>query len=192
MVRLVALTAFSLAACASNTPGFVWVHNLPPQDETPRIRVGDTLSVLVRGQESLSGDFVVLEDGTYLQPVVGSIAVVGKTAKQVERELVAALADGIVLRPEATVAIGASQTLEINVLGEVNNPGMVEVDAEANLLAVLARAGGLTEFARRNNIFLVRTRPRTLRVRFRYADLTAGDPKSLGFVLMDGDSVVVE
>ena len=154
--------------------------------------MGDTLSVLVRGQESLSGDFVVREDGTYLQPVVGPIEVEGKTAAQVEIVLEDALADGIVTRPEAAVAIGESSILKIHVLGEVDSPGTVEVAASDSLLTVLAKAGGLTEFARRDHIYVVRKKPQIRRIRFRYSDLVGADPAALGFQFRDGDAVVIE
>lgn len=185
------LTFGTLASCTT-THDYVWVQDLPAQDETSRIRVGDTLSVLVKGQESLSGDFPVREDGTYLQPVVGPIDVVGKTAAEVEIALENALAQGIVTSPEAAVAIGESKVLQIHVLGEVEEPGTVDAEPDDTLLSVLAKAGGLTEFARRNQIYVIRKKPEVLRVRFRYSDLAGGDPAALSFQFKDGDAVVVE
>jgi polysaccharide export outer membrane protein len=187
-----ALLTLGMSFACSSTHDYVWVQDLPDQDETPRIRVGDTLSVLVKGQDSLSGDFPVREDGTYLQPVVGPIPVVGKTASEVEIILENELADGIVTSPDAAVAIGESKVLQIHVLGEVEEPGTVEADPDDTLLSVLAKAGGLTEFARRNHIYVVRKKPEVLRVRFRYADLAGGDPDALAFQFKDGDAVVVE
>lgn len=187
-----AVLTFGMSFACSSTHEYVWVQDLPEQDETPRIRVGDTMSVLVKGQESLSGDFPVREDGTYLQPVVGPIPVVGKTASEVEIILENELAKGIVTSPDAAVAIGQSKVLQIHVLGEVETPGTVEVDPEDTLLSVLAKAGGLTEFARRNQIYVVRKKPEVVRIRFRYSDLTGGDPAALSFQFKDGDAVVVE
>ena len=56
-----AVLTFGMSFACSSTHEYVWVQDLPEQDETPRIRVGDTMSVLVKGQESLSGDFPVRE-----------------------------------------------------------------------------------------------------------------------------------
>jgi len=189
--RALVSLAFLAAAC-STSHSYVWVQDLPKQDGKTRIRVGDTLSVSVKGQESLSGDFIVREDGTYLQPVVGPLDVAGRTAPQVEKILETELSDGIVTNPDASVAIGQARTLDIHVLGEVQSPGTVDVEPSDTLLSVLAKAGGLTEFARRNHIYVVRNRPEVMRIRFRYADLTGGDPDALAFRFRTGDAVVVE
>lgn len=187
-----AALSFTLVSACAGSHDYVWVKDLPPEDEVARIRVGDTLSVLVKGQESLSGDFPVREDGTYLQPVVGPIEVLGKTASEVEIILENRLAEGIVTSPDAAVAIGESRVLKIHVLGEVEEPGTVDAEPTDTLLSVLAKAGGLTEFARRSHIYVVRSRPEVVRIRFTYADLTGGDPAALGFRFRDGDAVVVE
>lgn len=196
MLRLALAAVGTMVGMASvactTTHDFVWVQDLPREDGTARIRVGDSLSVLVKGQDSLSGDFVVREDGTYLQPIVGPIPVVGKTAAEVEIDLENRLADGIVTNPDAAVAIGQSSILQIHVLGEVGTPGTVDVEPGDTLLSVLAKAGGLTEFARRNHIYVVRSRPEVQRIRFRYSDLTGGEPRALAFRFRDGDAVVVE
>ena len=67
-----------LAACAQVYP-FVWATDLPNADGATVIGVGDTLTVLVKNQDPLSGEFLVRANGRYVQPLVGEVAVAGLT-----------------------------------------------------------------------------------------------------------------
>ncbi|MGF1511477.1 MAG: polysaccharide biosynthesis/export family protein [Myxococcota bacterium] len=185
------LVVLALATGCSSSHAYVWATDLPLTDPTPRLRERDTVTVQVRGQENLSGDFLVRADGTLLLPVVGSIPALGQTPAEVQATLTKRLR-GIVVRPEVTVSVSETRTLNVNVIGEVNNPGVYPISGSDNLLAVLAQAGGLTEFASRSSIFVVRLGDDNNRVRFRYSDLIGGESKSLAYRLQAGDSVVVE
>ncbi len=63
------------------------------------------------------------------------------------------------------------------------------------MLAALAAAGGLTDFAHRDYLFVLRPGAdgkSTARIRFRYDALVRGDRLAGGFVLRGGDVVVAE
>ena len=185
------LLASALCGCASSRP-FVWIDQLPPAGpDVYRIAVGDRLSVVINGQVPLSGEFEVLPTGGYIQPVVGEIMVVGQSLTDAENTLKDKL-KGIVTNPVVTISVRTLRTLAINVLGEVRTPGTFQVQFGDGLLTVLARAGGMTEFADSSAIFVIRQVPELMRIRFRYRDLVGAEPKSLGFKLYDGDIVVVE
>jgi len=62
----------------------------------------------------------------------------------------------------------------------------------AGVLSALAAAGGLTEFAGKEAIFVLRPGNPPKRVRFRYEALAHGEGRSGAFRLKDGDTVVVE
>jgi polysaccharide export outer membrane protein len=78
------------------------------------------------------------------------------------------------------------------VLGEVRTPGTYTVPHGSTVLAVLAAAGGLSEFADEDEIFVLRSSPAPLRIRFRYSDLVTPSIGANRFALQDGDTVVVE
>jgi len=84
------------------------------------------------------------------------------------------------------------QPITVSVLGEVTKAGSYPLDPRATVAQVLASAGGLTEFASRDSIYVVRAGPPPVRVRFTYEEVSRGAPASAGFVLHDGDLVVVE
>lgn len=185
------LLSLSALGCANSHP-YVWVDQMPAQGpQLYRIAVGDRLSVLVKNQIQLSGDFEVLPTGGYMQPLVGELAVTGQTLNEAG-ELLRQRLQGIVTNPEVTISVRTLRTLQINVLGEVRTPGTFPIPFGEGVLTVLARAGGLTEFANSSGIYVIRQSPELLRVRLRYDDLIGGDPAALAFKLRDGDVVVVE
>jgi polysaccharide export outer membrane protein len=181
----------SCGGCATERP-FVWVQDLPPVHEGELV-VGnrDTIVVVVRNQPTLSGEFVVRDDGAYLQPMVGSVAVAGRTPAQIADDLRARLKD-MVVNPDISVSRARIAPIRVNVIGEVRTPGSYELARDRGVIPALAAAGWLTEFAGRDRIFVVRSARGERRVRFRTRELTGPDPRAAEFRLRDGDVVVVE
>jgi len=198
MLAAVWTVASGVVGCAEHP--FVWVANLPITAESQTV-IGprDTLLVLVRNQAALSGEFVVRDDGAYLQPTLGNVQVAGKEAAAVAAELKVRL-NGMVVDPEISVAILKFASARVSVVGEVKMPGSYELSHDRGVISALAAAGWLTDFARRDGVFVVRTSSRFSnrppqpepRIRFRAADLTGAEPHAARFRLLDGDVVVVE
>jgi polysaccharide export outer membrane protein len=139
----------------------------------------------------LSGTFVVGPDGGYVQPVVGTVSVSGLTTKEATQQLTARLA-GILVRPQVTIAVTKRRPIRVSVIGEVQKPGRYEVPYDESLLSAISNAGGLTEFADPDSIYVVRREPHLLRIRFRFRDLAGPEVISARFQLHDGDVVVIE
>jgi polysaccharide biosynthesis/export protein len=172
---------------------YTWVTELPPQDtpSEPMIQPRDSIMVEVRNQPTLTGEFVVREDGHYLQPMVGNIKVQGLTPSAVGIML-NGLLRGVVVDPRVSVFLSKPAPIRVNVVGEVKTPNTYELIRDRSVVTALSMAGWITEFARTDRIFVVRPADRQ-RIRFSVADLT-GSPDGPGvrFRLRDGDSVVVE
>jgi polysaccharide export outer membrane protein len=189
------LATGSAIGCAESP--YVWVGSVPVPAEN-RVPIGsrDTILVLVKNQPSLSGDFVVREDGGYLHPTIGNIEAAGKDPTTLAAELKERLRP-IVVDPEVTVAILKAAPVRVDVVGEVKTPGPYELSRERGVVGALAAAGWLTEFARRDRVFVVRralagSSEGPLRVRFRADELTVPGTNAARFRLRDGDLVVVE
>jgi polysaccharide biosynthesis/export protein len=195
-IRLAALSLSLLplfAACHNNAP-YTWVQRMP-RDQTPQnvttINTGDLVDVRVFGQPDVSGKGIVRPDGTLTLPLLGQVPVAGQRPEDAAQVLEQRLTK-FVIKPEVTVVIEQSR-LHIAVIGEVRVAGVVELDAPANVLEALAKAGGMTDFADEDRIFVLRKLgPQTVRVRFTYDQLTGGDPAAINFHLKPGDVVVVE
>ena len=180
-------------ACRSSG-AFVWAKDLPPSTTTPSnpviLRPSDRVYVVVRGQEALSGEFEVRPGGEVIVPAVGPVLASGATPQQLAARLRERLT-GVLTDPQVLVTL-ASRKATISVLGEVKTQGQFDLGPGECLPQALARAGGLNQFANEDAIYVIRQKPAPLRVRFRYTDLVAGDTRSNGFVLEDGDVIVVE
>lgn len=193
------LLAIGLGACAERP--YVWVTDLPVAAED-RAVVGprDSLLVVVKNQAPLSGEFVVRDDGTFLEPTLGNILVAGREPAAIASDLQARLA-GILANPEVSVSIVKAAPVRVSVVGEVRNPGSYELIRDRSVVSALAFAGWFTDFARRDRVFVVRSmvpaapgqagRPEP-RIRFRAAELTTAEPHAARFQLRDGDMIVVE
>jgi polysaccharide biosynthesis/export protein len=198
---LALVVSLALGGCAERP--FVWVNDLPlPADEPTVVGARDTLLVVVRNQGSLSGEFVVRDDGMYLQPTLGNIFVANREPASIAVELQTRLR-GIVADPEVSVSIVKPAPIRVSVVGEVKAPGSYELARDRSVVSALALAGWLTDFARSDGVFVVRAtatpapglRPalaRDQRIRFSAPDITAAEPHAARFRLRDGDIVVVE
>lgn len=184
-----ALVAFG---CASKPP-FVWATSLPPEPPAPShgvvpVHAGDTLAIAVRGHDSLGGTHVVGLEGYILAPLVGPVHVAGQTPESIARKLEALLQTSIE-SPRVSVVLMEKQ-IEVSVLGEVAQPGKYPIRSRDGVATALALAGGLTEYADEDSIYLVR--PGSPRIRFRLRDLVGGSDSAPPIALRDGDLVVIE
>lgn len=187
-----AVVALSVVGCGGTGP-YVWVDSLPTSASgggDVLIADGDVLNVRVFNQEPLSTKERVRNDGRISIPVIGEITARGKRPAQLAAEIQDRLKD-IVKVPSVIVTFEAGTELKVSVVGEVRNSGVFQIEPGSNVLHALAAAGGLTDYADGDKVFVVR-KSLPQRVRFRYADLRSADPKSIAFPLLAGDVVVVE
>lgn len=193
---LTGLVLLGPIACKTQHP-FVWANELPDtpiQLEEMPLRTGDVIAISVTGMEeelAKAGDLTVTADGKVVIPFIGPLRVEGSTPPQVAQVLNQRL-KGIVQTPDARVTVVRPRVPMVSVVGEVNTPDRFELEPGEGILVALARAGGLTEFADLDDIYVVRKYPKPMRIRFRYDDLVGGVEKVVGFQLRDGDIVVVE
>lgn len=184
-----------LAACYTPSGAFIPVSDFEaPATGDYLVSPGDVLQVRVFQQEAMSARVKVRADGKVSLPFVNEVQVAGKPPAGIAAELQVKLKD-FVNTPVVTVSVEETRPLTVSVLGEVVRPGAVTLDPGAGVLQALAGAGGLTDFAQRDGIFVLRTvvgRPQPVRVRFTWDELTRGVGKAAGFGLMAGDVVVAE
>lgn len=108
------------------------------------IHPGDQLSVQVYGDQSLTQNVTVLNDGTIAYPLIGQVPVAGKTPEQAAATLRERLLK-FVRHPVVTVAISQLAQPNIMVLGDVKNPGKYQLRSDARLSDAIAAAGGLSD-----------------------------------------------
>ncbi len=191
MLRFLMATLVCVAAAASATA----------QDY--RIRAGDTLSIEILEDPGLNRSVLVLPDGSFSFPFVGTTRARGRTVDEVQAALRSALAPNFAAPPNVVVSVGALvelpegssvATMPIYVIGEVNAPGLIEARRGTTLLQFLAESGGFTRFAATNRVQLRRTDARTRQETLYTFDYRAATRGTLGagtIVLQAGDVIIV-
>jgi polysaccharide biosynthesis/export protein len=189
-----------LIACASGSRGAIEVDQLKDAVDASAaheyvIGIGDALSIQVytpdQRDERVSGRMSVRSDGRISMQFINEIQAAGKTALGLAHDIETGLKSQI-KEPLVTVTVDVSSPLSISVLGEVTKPGVQTVPPNAGVADALAAAGGLTQFAHKNGIFVVRARPQPQRIHFTYDALTKSVGRASLFRLQPGDVVVVE
>jgi polysaccharide export outer membrane protein len=182
-----------LSSCAS-VDKFTWVDSLPPAQVGSAndyvVAPGDVLSISVWNQEKMSAKVKVRQDGRITLPFLNDVDTTGKRPNELGKELEVKLKE-FILNPMVTVVTEETKPLNISVLGEVARPGQYTMESGAGLLQAFAAAGGLTDFANRERLFVLRERPSS-RVRFTYDSLIRRNGSAAEFRLMNGDVIVAE
>lgn len=109
-----------------------------------KVGPGDLLRVNVFGSPELGTDARVSQSGAITVSLIGSVPVAGLSTGEAEKLLAKRFIDGGFLRqPQVSVLVVEYESQKINVLGHVVKPGQYALRASANVLDVLADAGGV-------------------------------------------------
>ncbi len=162
-----------------------------PPNEFYTIGAGDVLEVVVWKDPTLSGPVTVRPDGFITLPLVNEVQVVGLTTTQL-RETLEKKYSEFVTSPSVTVRVTTIASNEILLVGEVASPGVYPLVGNKTLLQLLTRAGGLTAFANRDKIRVVRRAgEKVTEYIVDYDAILKGDLKQ-DILLRPGDRVVVK
>lgn len=125
------------------------------ENATYQLGSGDVISIQVYGEEELGFEEILLTDaGTVSFPFLGEVVAKGKTAKELGNIIAAGLRDGYLINPKVTVSIIEYRDFFMN--GEVKTPGGYPFKPGLTLRKAIAVAGGLTERASKNKMFVIR------------------------------------
>jgi protein involved in polysaccharide export with SLBB domain len=120
-----------------------------PVDPAYRLGVGDALQLVVTGQVELAYQLEMRRDGTVIIPQVGQISIAGLTldgARTVLKTRMAQSYSGLNTgEARLDLSIARIRSNAVFVIGEVTNPGAIQVNALGTVFHALARAGGPTD-----------------------------------------------
>lgn len=155
-----------------------------------KLQPGDKLRIEVYKDAQLSQSVQVRPDGKITLPLIGDISAMSLTPIDLRDRITAALRD-YVNNPVVTVIVVEGTAPTAYVVGEVNHPGPVPLQANMTVLQALAVAGGLKDFADAKNIRILRKGAGGQQtIPFNYRDAIKGTGSS-SMVLQSGDTVVV-
>jgi len=194
-MRLAIAIAVSLACGCANLGQYTWVNDYPepppPVENEYVIKPGDTLQIRVFNQEGMSARAKVRNDGKISLPFLNDVTAAGHSPNSFARELQVKLKEFIKV-PVVTVSLEETRPVSVSVLGEVARQGGYQVEPGTGVLQLLASAGGLTELAHKDRIFVLRREPAAVRIRFSFESLSRLDDRASSFRVKSGDVVVVE
>lgn len=117
----------------------------------------DTISVDIFNVPELSREMQVDASGRIAMPLIGTIDARNKTSDELARSIENALQGRYVRNPQVTVNIKSSVSQVVTVDGEVKEPGLYPVTNQMTLMRVIASAKGLSEFAKLEQVVILRT-----------------------------------
>lgn len=117
----------------------------------------DTIQIDVFNVPDLSRELQVDASGRIAMPLVGTLDARGKTAQELAVLIEAALRGRYVRNPDVTVNIKSSISQVVTIDGQVVEPGLYPVTNQMTLLRAIASAKGLSEFARQDDVVILRT-----------------------------------
>jgi polysaccharide export outer membrane protein len=131
--------------------------DLTAEDRPSLIGPLDTILVDVFNVPDLSREMQVDASGRISMPLAGTIDARGKTAGELARAIEASLRGRYIRNPQVTVNIKSSVSQVVTVDGQVVEPGLYPVTNQMTLMRAVASAKGLAEFARQDDIVILRT-----------------------------------
>ncbi len=152
----------------------------------------DVLEINVWKNADLSKAVIVRPDGMITLPLIGEIKAGGTTPNQL-REIISKRLEKYKEIPEVTVTVAQVNSYIVYVLGEVKNPGKYQVKSYTTVLQALAQAGGFAQWAKKNDMLIVRKTPNGLeqKIRVRYKDVLDDKGSWSDELLYPGDTLVV-
>lgn len=175
--HLIVFVLLGLAACGGSPPvavdpasGVSLLATLPQpsssdaQQATRQTYVGSftELTVEVYGVPDLKREVLTDGEGKFSFPFAGTLAGAGKSTEELATEIEDRLRDRYVRDPQVTVNLKASAnpayllSQSVTVDGQVVRPGQYPLVGKASLMRAVSLAGGLTEFAKLDDVLVFR------------------------------------
>ena len=161
----------------------------PALNEDYKLGAGDKLRIEVYKDAQLSQSVQIRPDGKITLPLVGDLEATDHTPIELRDTITKSLKE-YMTNPVVTVIVVEATAATAYVMGEVNHPGAVNLQAPLTILQALALAGGLKDFADAKNIKILRKTPSGVQtIAFNYKDAVKSPRAPI--YLRPGDTVVV-
>ncbi|WP_120077627.1 polysaccharide biosynthesis/export family protein [Aurantiacibacter odishensis] len=154
-----------LGACASTdrtygTSGDIAVTSLTalpaPESTMPRFSSMGIIEVTVAQDETLSGTYVIGENGMLDFPLIGEVAALGLSPTQLAAVIASRLSGEYVIDPSVTVNPINATPPAISIGGQVERPGNYPMAEATTLMRAINTAGGLGDYAREDDVLVFR------------------------------------
>lgn len=163
---LVLAAALTAAGCVTDrtygTASNVEVTSLdtlpaPTGEITYAIGPEQVVEISVVDAPSLSGTYLTDASGNVDFPLVGTVATGGLSPSQASQAIADRLRGQYVLDPQVRIIPKEYTNPTISVGGQVERPGPYPAVGQSTLLRVVNQAGGLSEYAKLDDVLIMRT-----------------------------------
>jgi polysaccharide export outer membrane protein len=156
------------------------------------IGAGDVLQIVVwREPEASVQSIVVRPDGIITIPLLKEINVLGLTPVELQKVLTDKLQQ-FIHGADVTVVVREIHSKKVYLVGAVNKVGPVPLLSNMTVLQVLAEAGGLTEYAKRKKIYIMRQQNgKQSKLPFDYDAVIKGEHMDQNIAVLPDDTIVV-
>jgi polysaccharide export outer membrane protein len=157
-----------------------------------RIGPGDVLGIEVwKEPDASSASVAVRPDGKISLPMVGEMHAAGLTPNELEKLLAPKYRD-LIRVTRLTVMVKEINSQKVYLIGEVKKEGPIRLQAPITVLQALAEAGGVTDYAKRRKIYILRSFANGRQILpFDYDAVVRGDKMEQNIVVSGGDTIVV-
>lgn len=125
--------------------------------EDYRVGPSDVLFVNVFGVSEYTGDYTVDSLGRIQMPLVGGVAVAGRTPDEVAALVTKTLGESYLRSPKVQVQIKTAASQRVTVDGSVGAPGVYPIAGKTTLVQAIALARGTNENANPRRTVIFRT-----------------------------------
>ncbi len=173
---------------SSGAQGFVLPENY-------KIQTSDEILIEVFREPELTKQVRVEGDGSITLPLIGTIKAANLTIPQLRESIRSLYERDYIVDPQITVTVVSFRLQSVQVLGQVNRSGTVQIppDEDLSLVDAISRSGGFTRLAKRREVTVKRTfEDDSTEVYKVNVDRIMTDPNVEDFILRDGDVIYVD
>lgn len=158
----------------------------------------DVVLIRVYDEADLETRAIISSDGRVTVPLMGEVALGGKTVEQAVKQIREGLGKDYLVNPQVTLSVlesvqqtGAQQGF--TVLGQVNRPGLypIPLNKPIDLLNAIALAGGYNQRAKASNVTVSRKVDGVKKTFKLDAEAMAKDPNTKPFIVQADDLIYV-
>jgi len=156
------------------------------------IGAGDVLAINVwKEPEASLQSVVVRPDGFISMPMVKEVEAAGLTPIELEKQLSLKFAH-FFRGADVSVIVKEVHSEKVYLIGAVKKEGPITIKGPLTVLQAVAEAGGLTDYAKRGKIYILRRdNGKEVRLPFDYTAVIQGKHSEENITLQPGDTVVV-
>ena len=199
-MRAARRTALVIGLCASAARGGNGAQGVTPSPPATsasgaeyHIGAGDVLEINVWNEQQASvPNVAVRPDGKISLPLIKEIEVLGLTPTELEKILTAKF-DKLIRGADVTVVVKEIKSKKVYLVGAMGKAGPIPLLSDhMTVLQALAEAGGLSTYAKRGKIYVLRKQGgKETKLPFDYNAVIKGEHMEQNIILLPDDTIVV-